>query len=435
MKIQKNYRNHSRPVYRRPLFYVWAFFAVLMLGVVVCVQHYTMGSATSVVKPPAVFPSLSAGQGLYTLDVNALAANRDLYKKGDANTQHLVSQLVKSADKAAAQPIKTVMDKNQTPPSGDKHDYMSLAIYWWPNPDTSNGEPYIRKDGKVNPETKGVADKENFNAMLDAVNKLALAYYFTGNVTYAQKASDQLRAWFVSPDTRMNPNLNYAQIIKGKASDGTGLIDLRYVPQVIDYAAMIEPAKVFTQGDASTIKNWFTDYSNWLITSSAGKDQSDAENNHGTWYDAQIIAISSYLGNKGQAVNYAKRVQQLIETQIKADGSQPFELARTNSWDYSILNLDGMLQAGIAARTCGVDVLGYVNKNGVSIKNAVQMLAPYAKGDKKWPFQQINGFDKTEIKNVLPVAQFEYKDSFGLNAEQTRVLDSDTTIQLAYPIK
>lgn len=433
MQIQKHYRSLP-PFYRRPLVLLAGLLLVIGACAVVYAQHQQTEQA-AIIKPPQTFPALPAEQKLYTLSLDGLAASRELYKLGDAYTTKLVSRLVKSAQKAAAQPLHTVMDKTQTPPSGDKHDYMSLAIYWWPDPDSPNGQPYIRKDGKVNPETKQVSDKDYFNTMLDTTNKLALAYYFTADETYARQAADQLRAWFISPQTRMNPNLNFAQIIKGKDSDGTGLIDLRYVPQILDYQALIAPAKVLTTDETKTLHDWFADYADWLIHSDPGKDQSDSENNHGTWYDAQIIAISSYLGKKDQAVDYAKRVQDLIETQIAADGTQPYELARTNSWDYSILNLDGMLQAGLAARTVDVDVLGYRNKQGASISTAVSLLAPYAKGEKSWPYKQISGFDKAKIANVLPVARLLLKNDFGLSAEQTLALDPDDTVQVAFAVR
>ena len=56
------------------------------------------------------------------------------------------------AERAQLGDTYSVTDKTLSPPSGNKHDYMSLAPYWWPNPNTANGLPYIRRDGVVNPE-------------------------------------------------------------------------------------------------------------------------------------------------------------------------------------------------------------------------------------------------------------------------------------------
>ena len=84
--------------------------------------------------------------------IASLEEQRALVKCGDAEVQNTI--LI--GDRALRGEDETVMDKTQVPASGDKHDYLSLAPYWWPNPQTSDGLPYIRIDGEVNPETRGV---------------------------------------------------------------------------------------------------------------------------------------------------------------------------------------------------------------------------------------------------------------------------------------
>jgi hypothetical protein len=391
---------------------------------------YFKGVADTTASPTP--PRLAQGTTLYTLDLKGLASSRQSYQSGDATAVKLVSQMIKVADKAANQSIVTVTAKSQTPPSGDKHDYMSLANYWWPDPSKPDGQPYIRKDGKVNPETTTIDDKTNFNNMLDATGKLAIAYYFTGNQTYADKAASQLRAWFVDPSTRMNPNLNYAQMIKGRANDGTGLIDLRYVPSILDYEQLVVPSGALSASDGATVKKWFNDYRDWLLSSDPGKRQADEPNNHGTWYDAQVIAISSYVNDTATATKYVNKAKKLIDSQIAADGSQPLELERTNSWDYSILNLEALLEVSRAAQTVNIDLLHYTNSHGVTIKSAVTFLTPYITTNKEWPYQQISGFKKDKIANVLPIAQLAYGD-LGVSREQVNALKPDTTVLLAYP--
>jgi hypothetical protein len=406
--------------------------ALVMVAVAVgSTMLYFKGAADMTAKHAP--PNLPGGITLYTLDIRGLASSRDSYQTGDAAVAKLVAQMTKTADKAATQPIVTVTAKSQTPPSGDTHDYMSLANYWWPDPSKPDGVPYIRKDGKVNPETNTVADKTNFNNMLDATGKLAIAYYFSGNQTYAQKAAQQLRAWFVDPSTRMNPNLNYAQMIKGRANDGTGLIDLRYVPSVLDYAQLISASGALSASDIATMKAWFSDYRDWLIHSDPGKKQAQEPNNHGTWYNAQVIALSSYIGDTTTATQYADRTKKLIDSQIAADGSQPLELERTNSWDYSILNLEGLLEASRAAQAVHVDLLHYTNAHGVTIQRAASFLTPYVTSDKAWPYEEISEFKKDKIANVLPIAQSAYGDSLGVSKEQVAALKPDTAVSLAYP--
>ena len=126
------------------------------------------------------------------------------------------------ADQAMPVGPFSVMEKKQVPPSGDKHDYMSMGPYWWPNPKTPNGLPYVRRDGETNPEIAGIPDQANLSRMENAVHALALGYYLTGDEQYASRAVLLLRTWFLDPATRMNPNLNsdrpFPGLLRGGAS-------------------------------------------------------------------------------------------------------------------------------------------------------------------------------------------------------------------------
>ena len=113
-----------------------------------------------------------------------------------------------------AEPV-SVMMKKKVAVSGDKHDYMSLSRYYWPDPSEPDGLPYIVRDGESNPELEEF-DRPRLAQMANNVTTLSLAWYFSQDERYAQKAVEQLRVWFINKSTRMNPNLNYAQTIPGK---------------------------------------------------------------------------------------------------------------------------------------------------------------------------------------------------------------------------
>ena len=72
------------------------------------------------------------------------------HPENDPKYKEVLKRLKKNAEKAVARGPYSVMDKKEVGPSGDKHDYLSYARYWWPNPNTSDGLPYIRRDGKTN---------------------------------------------------------------------------------------------------------------------------------------------------------------------------------------------------------------------------------------------------------------------------------------------
>ncbi len=281
--------------------------------------------------------------------------------------------------------------KSQRPPSGDKHDYMSMAIYFWPNPDTPNHLPYVRRDGHHNPETKTITDEASLNRMANASRSLALAYYLTGNELYAQHAAQLLRAWFINPTTAMNPYMNFAQYVKG-LDDGRcyGILDGRRLTQAIDAAGMIAGSKNWTAADDAGLHRWFGDYYNWLTTTEAGKEESAQPNNHGSWFLVQAMPIALFLGKTDDARRMAEQVRNdRIPSQIDAQGMQPHEIKRSQSLAYSAFNLEALTLVATAAAPLGIDLYKPVTPGAPGILTAVDAIMPY---DPKhpWSNQQVS---------------------------------------------
>ena len=114
--------------------------------------------------------------------------------RGDADLEAALKTLQSEAEEALQVKPVSVMAKTLTPPSGDKHDYLSFGPYWWPDPKKKDGLPYIRRDGQVNPEARAnTSDRPALGRMVEAVDTLALAYYFTPAETYARHAAQLLR--------------------------------------------------------------------------------------------------------------------------------------------------------------------------------------------------------------------------------------------------
>jgi hypothetical protein len=306
----------------------------------------------------------------------------------------------------------SVVTKQTTPPSGDKHDYMSQAPYFWPNPKTRDGLPYIRKDGERNPEINKITDHRSLDQMVAGVETLALAYYFKGDDTYAVHAVKLLRAFFLDPSTRINPNLQFAQAIPGvNTGRGIGLIETRGLTRVVDAIGLLSGSKALTKADQRGLEDWFSRFLLWMTESKNGRDEAAAKNNHGTYYDLQIASFALFLGKKEFAIDTLLAVRQKrIALQIEPDGRQPLELARTKAWGYSVGNLDGLMQLARLGENAGVDLWNYKSADGRSIRRALDYLIPFAVAEAKWPYQQLGEWPPQMLFPLMRTAQTRYQD-------------------------
>lgn len=306
----------------------------------------------------------------------------------------------------------SVMTKSRTPPSGDKHDYMSLAPYWWPNPATKNGLPYVRRDGETNPETRTISDHASVFHLEDAVHALALGYYFTGDKKYSDRATLLLRTWFLDPATRMNPNMNFAQAIPGiTPGRGIGLIEMRDLPRILDGITLLQGSSSLTPADREGLRRWFSSYLDWLQNSKNGRDESHAKNNHGSWYDQQLTGIALFLGDR----DLARRVVETAETkrialQILPDGREPLELARTKSFSYSVFNLTALMHLAQEGQHVNVDLWTYRAPLGGSIRAALEFLLAPALGEKTWTYKSLNGVESDSLTQPLLLSSMAYRN-------------------------
>ena len=331
-----------------------------------------------------------------------------------SQTKEILKQLRTNADEALERGPYSVMDKSVVPPSGDKHDYMSFSRYWWPNPDTSDGLPYIRRDGHMNRKSVALGDRDSIGYMYDDVETLSLAYFFFGDEEYAEHAAVLLRTWFLDPQTRMNPHLRYGQAVPG-LSEGKQLRDHRHAPLHSHLRCRGPPGRMpcVDSTDRESLTAWFTEYLHWLRNSPLGIGESQSENNHGTWYDAQTARIALFVGQPRLAEEIVRRSRnERLEKQIAADGRQPEELARTQSMHYSLFNLSAICVLARVGDAVDVNLWNYPSSNDAALRRALDYLLPYMKKDKPWPYKRIAPFSiSPEEIYVLYLASNQYGDS------------------------
>lgn len=308
----------------------------------------------------------------------------------------------------------SVMDKKRTPPSGDKHDFMSLATYWYPNPNTPDGTPWIRRDGETNPlVVSDEFDRIALERMTHSASDLTLAYAMTGNAAYAEKAATLLRTWFLDPATRMNPHLEYSQAIPGMNNGRCiGIIDTHTWVELLDFVELLRGSSAWPQADHQALQQWFARYNDWLINSALGKEEESQTNNHGTWYDTQVARFALFSGRHDIAKTIIEKARdQRFTVQIEPDGRMPLELARTRSFSYTAFNLRAWFYLARMGEKFSIDLWHHSTTDGRSLQKSLQFAAPYMDPSVQWPYQQIGEANfRTSFLPALRMGYVKYQD-------------------------
>jgi hypothetical protein len=273
----------------------------------------------------------------------------------------------------------------------DPHEYVSWAPYFWPSdasPPSKAGTfgkcPYVSHDGVRNPDVAKVTDRHGLHASSEAILELALAWYFTGKTAYADQAELVARTWYLNAATAMNPSLAHAQS-NGPCGAGTstGIIEAGggYLTDALDglsILALDTRDNGWGTADVAGMKAWLGKFVTFLLTSSLGKTENAATNNHGTWFDASLSSIYLYEGDLDSAKTLVTASRQRLDSQIMSDGREPLELARPTSWHYSNYDVAAFCRLAGVASHVGVDLWGYRTPSGASIVKAAEFLIPTA---------------------------------------------------------
>jgi Alginate lyase len=367
----------------------------------------------------------------FSLDIKSLEKNKAAIKNNDATLAEAYTNLIKDADKALKFEPVSVMEKTNVPPSGDKHDYMSLAPYFWPDPTKAGGLPYIRKDGQTNPEVKDYKDKEYMPKLCEQVSTLAMAYYFSDDNKYAAHAAKLMQVWFLDAATKMNPNLKFAQAIKGvNEGRGAGLIDSRHFVKLIDAIGLLQTSKYWTSEQQKGMQQWFADFLNWMQTSKTGIDELNAKNNHGAWYDAQRLAMALFINNTDLAKKIAINAASRLDYQADNKGFFPAEMERTISLHYTAFVMEPFFIIANMADKTGFDLWNYTSPSGKSLQKSFTVLKPYFANEKQWDGEQIKPYEFEDGYLLLLEAAKHYGCSDCKQAVKKLATDKATRLRI-----
>lgn len=269
---------------------------------------------------------------------------------------------------------------------GGRHDFYSEGDYWWPNP-ASADSPYIQRDGQTNPGNF-VEHRRAMVRFSRVMGALAAAYVVSRDKAYLNQALTHARAWFVDTATMMNPDLQYAQAIKGRATGrGIGIIDTIHFLEVVQALRIMEKAGAIPAADLRAMKEWFSKYLTWMTTHPYGMDEMRAANNHGTCWVMQVAMFAKWVGNQHWMDFCSERYKTLLlPGQMAADGSFPRELKRTKPYGYSLFNLDAMTMICQILADDKNDLWAYSTPDGKNIARGMAFMAPYVANKSTWPF-------------------------------------------------
>jgi hypothetical protein len=308
-------------------------------------------------------------------------------------------RILEAADRYVAQTPLTITAFPTKRSAGGLHDFYSQADYFWPNPKDPTG-PYINRDGQSNPDNFDEHRKVMVRLSIQ-MPVLTAAWILTKDSRYGERACDHLRAWFVTPETRMNPNLQFAQAVQGVSTGRSyGIIDSLHLVEVARAASLLTP-KILSVHNSDAVKDWFRSYLDWLSTSDPGKTERDAKNNHAMCWALQAAEYARLAGDDAARKEVYRRYREtMLPDQMAEDGSFPRELARTKPYSYTIFNFDMM--AGLCQSLKGLspDPPTFELANGKGLAKAAEFLYPYFKDKNAWKWaRDIEHFDALPVRS------------------------------------
>lgn len=326
----------------------------------------------------------------------ALASDRKAYRMV---AQVDRERILRASEKyLKLKPVTITTFRSHESPGGP-HDYFSQADYFWPNPQRPDG-PYIYRDGQSNPDNF----TKHRNALLDLsiqMPTLTAAWLLTGDRLTARRAGDHLRAWFVTPETRMNPNLEFAQGIHGIwKGTNSGIIDTLQLVEVARAASLLN-YEALSGTEMRQVKQWFREYLEWLKNSKNGNDERETHNNHATCWALQAAEFARLVDDEGTRAEVRRWFSTtLLSTQLARNGSFPLELKRTKPYSYSIFNFDVMAGLAQSLKGSGVDMTTFALPDGRGLCRTAEFIYPYLKDKSMWPYRQdVEHFDALPVRS------------------------------------
>ena len=340
---------------------------------------------------------LASAAAVYALGAKADAAPHQdgyaLVAKADRN------RILSAAQRYLLLPPVTITSFVSAKSPGGLHDFYSQADYFWPNPADPNG-PYVNRDGQSNPDNFNDHRKAMISLSVQ-VPALTAAWLLTSDHRFGQHAADHLRAWFVTPATCMNPNLEYAQGVQGVSTGRSyGIIDTLHLVEVARAASLVS-TRFLSHDDQTAMTAWFREYLRWLKTSDKGVAESKTLNNHAVCWALQAAEFARLVGDSSTRADICTQWKTVfVPGQMGPDGSFPKELARTKPYGYSIFNFDVSAALCQSLIDSGDDLFDFSMPDGRGLCKGAAFLYPYLENKSAWPHtRDVEHFDSWPVRS------------------------------------
>lgn len=265
----------------------------------------------------------------------------------------------------------SVLDKTINPPSGDKHDYLSAAKWFWPNDadgsktcDFEPKEPFSALYGNNHEKF----DNSAFTSMLRNTTALAFGYYFGSKtdpqtIEFADKAASNIKVWFLNHRTRMNPHMRYAGMKCPQLFGRVGFSETESVTEegfelitFLDGVKLLRESGSMTQSDFYALQTWVKHFQEFLKVSQAGMEECKMSNHRGVMFDAIFAACSMFCGETINMAVLAQQARLRMPVHFAEDGSLPHELDNGACEHNRLLSLQAWTTLARQTALFGVDL-------------------------------------------------------------------------------
>lgn len=333
--------------------------------------------------PTAETPSPTPQAGVILVPDGNLRSLRRRVEGGE-EPWHTAFQMLRSdADEALGATPRSVVDNGAPQGAGDPHKFGTDA-------------PYQGEDGVFSDEV----NRGDYFAALhmgEWIRNLAMAYGFTGEDRYAEKAVDLLHHWFVAPETRMHPSArNHGPHTKGFIGQNA-IEHYITIPKMIYGANYVRDHPHWsTKPDdpRADMNRWVRQY---LADSESGGHRGGPEGNGiYKWWLVNRAVAAAYLDDTAALTRCFDDWRTTAFRDFQPRGTFDFALARTRSLFYSLSALDALLLTAEVARHRGVDLYGHQVDGVNRLMKALEYHDRFLQTPDEWQWEELGGLTEGE---------------------------------------